>query len=527
VHGTHTQVDPRLREMVRTECEGRLCVRGNGLPYKNRKFVVVRGFGPEHNLGVYHNNICTIERALTERYFLCEEEPGQFRPALKVAPSTFKKLDFEDFRSTVMQKMPKNMPRLSRQQVVDRYAGTSKHKMYLAALGSLSQKPLGPKDSKLSTFVKKEKQDVNKAPRVINPRTTRYNLELGRYLKATEKKFFKSINKAFGAHTPHTVIKGLNAAKSAEVLHAKWRRFKRPVGVGLDAKKFDLHVSSEALEYEHTFYTTLFPGSKRLKTLLEAQLNNRGVAYVEDGMVKFSMRGTRCSGDLNTSLGNCLLMCSMVWCYAKHRGVDVELANNGDDCMVFMEEESLEQFMRGLSTWFRGKGFAMTVEAPVREFEQVEFCQTHPVELANGWRMMRNHSAVIRKDPMCLIDMPNQHCYETWLGAVGECGLKQAGDCPVQGAFYEAFVRNGVKAGARYIQHVMKNTSVFTKMNELEIGETISAKARVSYYYAFGVLPDEQLEMERYYKSATVDPLNTTCIPREALVLEPGIKILD
>jgi hypothetical protein len=239
------------------------------------------------------------------------------------------------------------------------------------------------------------------------------------------------------------------------------------------------------------------------------------------------MRGTRCSGDLNTSLGNCLLMCSMVWCHAKHRGVDIELANNGDDCVVFMEEDDLEQYMRGLPDWFRQKGFAMTVEAPVYEFEQVEFCQTHPVELSTGWRMMRNHKAVLRKDPMCLIDVPTQQCYNKWLGAVGECGLKLAGDCPVQGAFYGAFARNGTAAGKKMTQHIMKNTSMFTNLNKLDIGNEISAKARVSYYYAFGVTPDEQLEMERYFDTAVVGPLEQTRIPRDALVLEPGIKILD
>jgi hypothetical protein len=527
VHGSHTQVSPHLREMVRTECEGRLCVRGNGLPPKNRKFVVATGFGPEHNLGVYNNNISTIERALTERYFLCEEEPGHFRPALKVAPTTFKKLDFLAFHKQILSTMPTNMPRLSRQQVVDRYAGTSKYKLYLAALGSLAQKPLNKNDSRLSTFVKKEKQDVNKAPRVINPRSTRFNLILGTFLKATEKKYFRSINKAFGSHTPHTVIKGLNSARSAEVLLSKWRRFKKPVAVGLDAKKFDLHVTLEALEYEHTFYTSLFPGSKELHDLLRQQLNNRGVAYVEDGMIKFSMRGTRCSGDLNTSLGNCLLMCSMVWCHSRCQGVDIELANNGDDCVVFMEEEDLEQYMCGLPAWFRQKGFAMTVEAPVYEFEQVEFCQTHPVELSSGWRMMRNHRAVLRKDPMCLIDVPTQACYKKWLGAVGECGVKLAGDCPVQGAFYQAFKRNGLAAGKKMTEYIMKNTSMFTNLNGLVVGDEISAKARVSYYYAFGITPDEQIEMERYFKSAVVGPLEYERIPRDALVLEPGIKILD
>jgi hypothetical protein len=68
---------------------------------------------------------------------------------------------------------------------------------------------------------------------------------------------------------------------------------------------------------------------------------------------------------------------------------------------------------------------------------------------------------------------------------------------------------------------------MFTNLNGLVVGDEISAKARVSYYYAFGITPDEQIEMERYFKSAVVGPLEYERIPRDALVLEPGIKILD
>lgn len=519
VHGTNTETTDCLREQVRRQCQGRLCVHRNGLPAKTRRYVVAAGFSPEHNLGVYNNNTNTIERAFLERYFLCAEGDG-FRPALNVAPDQFERPLFSKFRYAVMDNMPR-LPRLSRRQVVDRYTGT-KRRVYEEALISLQRVSLNANDARLSSFVKFEKQDVGKAPRVINPRKPRYNLCLGQYIKHAEKPFFKAINEAFGARTPLTVIKGVNSDISAGILKQKWDLFDRPVAVGLDATKFDMHVSLEALKYEHSFYKALFPGSEELKQLLNWQLHNSGRAYAGDGMVEFAMRGTRCSGDLNTSLGNCLIMCSLIFVYAKTRGVDVELANNGDDCVVFMEETSLKRFLRGLDDWFRNHGFAMVAEEPVYEFEQVEFCQTHPVELSSGWRMVRNHSAVLRKDPMCLIPIPSNAVYKKWLHAVGICGSIGASGCPVQESLYQMFLRNGSESSAAMQEHVHRGGATFQRIENLKKAY-VTPRSRVSYYYAFGLKPDEQVELERYFDGGEFVEIDMNPIQRDAIVVEPGI----
>ncbi len=503
---------------------GRLCAHRNGMPFKPRVFRLLTGFGPAHNLGVYHNNIDNIERAFVERYFLCQEGSG-FRPALPVFTNYRTHAGFKMFQDVTMFHMPK-LPRLSRQQVVDRYSGR-KRKIYQAALESLARKPLCDQDSRLTSFVKFEKQDTGKAPRVINPRTPRYNLCLGQYLKHAEKPFFKAINKTFGAKTKATVIKGFNADVSAEVLLSKWNLFQSPVAIGLDASKFDMHVSLEVLMYEHAFYTRLFPGSvgRELRHLLSKQLRNTGHAHAVDGRLDFAMRGTRASGDLNTSLGNCIIMCSHVWAYARERGITLELANNGDDCVVIMDSKDESRFMTGLSEWFRDCGFAMTVETPVYEFEQLEFCQTRPVRLSRGWRMVRNHDAVLKKDPMCLVPVTKSG-YRKWLACVGECGGYLAEGVPVQQQFYAAMYRNGSDYSEGFKQHVYKNTSMFERLHGLGCGNTITAEARVSYYYAFGVLPDEQVEIEKYFDSATVSDVDEVAIARDALQLEPGLNNL-
>lgn len=521
MHGSNTTTSQGLRDLRQRVCRGQLCVRKNGRSGKTRQFIVTTGFSPDHNLGVYNNNVDTIERAFTERYFLCKDGEG-FRPAFEVGPSSYKAPELSEFRDLVMNGMP-NLPVLSRTQVVQMYRG-GKRRVYEAALVSLCQEPVCEKDARLTSFAKFEKQDVGKAPRGINPRAARYNLELGKFLKHSEHHYFSAINKAFGGHTRATVIKGFNADVSAEILHEKWSRFQKPIAIGLDATKFDMHVSQQALKYEHSFYHALFPGSKELRRLLRWQLVNKGTAYCADGRVDFEMIGTRSSGDLNTSLGNCIIMCALVWAYARELGLDVELANNGDDCVVFLEQRDVEKFMDGIPTWFRRKGFAMTVEEPVSEFEQIEFCQTHPVELSTGWRMVRNLSAVLRKDPMCLIPVPNVNVYRKWLDAVGTCGGTLSAGVPVHGDLYAVYRKHGIPAG-KLIDEVYRNRSQLQLGVGLKEGAVISARARVSYYYAFGVLPDTQVAYERWLRRTKLDLRLDAPIEREALVLQPGFNV--
>ncbi len=419
--------------------------------------------------------------------------------------------------------MPR-LPVLSSHQVVAAYRG-KKRAVYQAAHESLCKDPFRVEDSYLSMFTKFEKQNLDKAPRGINPRSPRFNLRLGRYLKHAEHHYFKAINKAWGARTPATVIKGVNADRSAELLRHKWDRFDDPVAIGLDAEKFDMHVSVWALKYEHSFYTDLFPGSKELRNMLKMQLRNRGSARCDDGVVRFSMEGTRASGDLNTSLGNCILMCAMVWVYCEVRGVNAELANNGDDCVVFMERADLQRFTEGLDDWFKKRGFSMKVEEPVYEFEQLEFCQTHPVQLGTGWRMVRNYSACLLKDPICLMSIPNAKVLRKWMWAVGECGGVLAAGVPVLSAFYGAFQRNGIKCSTGMQEEVYRGRSQLQLAKGLTSGE-ITPTARVSFYYAFGLLPEEQIAMEQFYDTATIDDLTVHTVERSAVVISPGLNFL-
>jgi len=210
---------------------------------------------------------------------------------------------------------------------------------------------------------------------------------------------------------------------------------------------------------------------------------------------------------------------------AKERGVELELANNGDDCVVFMEARDEVRFKAGLSKWFVSKGFAMTVEPTVDELERVEFCQSKPVQLSTGWRMVRNLTACMNKDPMCLLSVPNDKVYRKWLAAIGMCGSQLASGVPVLSEFYDVFSRSGTTCSEGMLKEVFKNRSQLHLAQGLSNG-TVDARSRVSFYYAFGVLPDHQLQMERFYHQITIGQLDTTVIDRQWLTLSPGFNIV-
>jgi len=521
---THTVPAERLEFINKRRVGGapathRLTIHRDGQPTKDRTYHVVSRMGPNHDLGVFNNNVSAVERALLERYFLCNVD-GTFLPPIPVVKGAFDTAELRGIRAHVVRYVRLYATVLDLGQVVARYTG-AKRRIYASALKSLCRKAICRKDAELRPFTKFEKQSLLKACRIINPRSPRYNLMLGKYLKHTEKLFYAGLNEAWESVTDHTVVKGLNVVESAGVIRAKWDRFKNPVALGLDATKFDMHVSREALAYEHSFYTGVFP-QRELRKLLAWQLNNRGVAYCPDGRVKFAMPGTRSSGDLNTSLGNCIIMCSAMLALVRGLGVEAELCNNGDDCVLIFESEHLGKIQAAVEPHFSKLGFRMQAETPVYEFEQLEFCQSRPVWNGRSWTMVRNLLACLKKDPMCLVPIQNDKVWRKWLGAVGQCGAALVPGLPVLQSFYRAFERAGVTSGDKFIQHVFKNTSMVERSTNLSQGDReILPAARASFCTAFGVTADMQLALEHYYDNMTIGGVSEVMFGKGMVEVQP------
>jgi hypothetical protein len=326
-------------------------------------------------------------------------------------------------------------------------------------------------------------------------------------------------------------------------MYQKWTRFRDPVAFGLDAKRFDQHCSIAALMYEHAIYNGIF-GSSLLRMLLSWQLVNRGKGVMADGKVSYEVKGRRMSGDMNTGIGNCILMCALVLSYMKENKISAEFVNNGDDGVVICERADLAKF-DGLFSYVKDRGFYLELEKPVDILERVVFCQTQPVFDGTSWIMVRQPKTAIAKDLVVAHPVRDKREWGELLRANGLGGLALTGGIPVFQSFYKCLVGNvsaraqnnhsktmhsqtnqtRVGPRSRTAKPITSNASGGGDRSDSEkhwhniLGNSgrdymtegmtrterqIHPDARVSFYYAFGILPDTQREIETIFDNAVI-----------------------
>ncbi len=468
---------------------------------RERRFYQIGGMAMPINYTVHHSSIVNLSRALLTRVFYVKDSSSEsgYAPTPRPCEGAYKRLN--SFKDRLCSYLPSTTP-IPRLEFPNLYEGRRKT-VYAQAAESLQLRSVTRKDARIKAFVKAEKiclkGKVDPDPRVIQPRDPRYNVEVGRYLKPVEKNLYQAVARIF--HEP-TIFKGFNAADSGRIMKAKWDKYRKPVAIGLDASRFDQHVSREALEWEHSIYLHMFRGAPELARLLEWQIANKGVGYCKDGRLSYEVDGCRMSGDMNTALGNCLIMCALVHTYCSERLPKFSLANNGDDCVLIFERQ-YEDRLCDLPKWFTEMGFTMKVEPPVYEFEQIEFCQTHPVYDGSNYIMVRNFPNSLSKDAISIKPLDSKRYYCGWMKSVGDSGISLTGGMPVLQSYYRAFQRAGRGArtigldsvhetGLRAFAHGMDRTD-----------SPITPEARFSFYLAFKVTPEEQMCLEEYYDSFT------------------------
>jgi hypothetical protein len=376
--------------------------------------------------------------------------------------------------------------------------------VYEQALRSLYDNHVERKDAHLKTFVKAEKLNLSRKPdadpRVIQPRSPRYNLEVGCYIKSCEHMIYNAIDKMWGRST---VMKGKNADQRGRAMKATWDEFVHPVAVSVDASRFDQHVSRALLVLEHSVYRTLFR-DQHLSELLRWQLRNIGHVYATDGKITYKVDGSRMSGDMNTSLGNVMLMCLMMHSYARTKDFKIALINDGDDCVLVMERENVGQ-LADLTPWFERLGMVMVVDPHVSVLEHISFCQTRAINVGGGvYRMVRDPRECLNKDLVSVKNINSKADLDFYRRAIGMCGLSLAGDLPVYTSFYTSLIRGTTERNFRNWKGKMRAIELETGMQYLALGMAVkhsepSSDSRVSFYEAFGILPDVQESLEESY----------------------------
>lgn len=474
-----------------------------------KNYNIYTGICSDVRFGAHSNTLQNVQRAVAERVLFVPDGNGGLknppRPQSKGYLDNLMLPFYKQLQKRVSNDSSFPIPPLSDQAFVACYSGVKK-KRYEDACNSLLCQSANQRDAKIKSFVKVEKinfsSKVDPAPRIIQPRTFRYSAALGKIIKHLEKPLFKLIADIYGGPT---VLKGMDCIGQAKSLQDMWNSFTHPVAVGLDASRFDQHCSYEMLQWEHTIWPLLTTSKKEVVKLLSWQLLNEGVAYVDDGKVKYKTRGCRMSGDMNTSSGNCLIMCAMVYCFCLKYGVTkFRLANNGDDCVLIVEEKDLNKVVSNVDGFFTGCGYTMKVEKPVYIFEQISFCQTQPVFDGKQYRMCRDPRIAMAKDLCCLLNITdNWKTHALWLNAMSHGGQALTSGLPCWQKFYSMFPRSSVQANQNETTLNQFESSGMYRMipkYDTEYSEPTS-ESRYSFWLAFGILPDHQILLEERFSA--------------------------
>jgi len=503
------RINTVVDKLVVTEWDGRI---------KERKWRQCVGVAPQHELGVYNNSLRSCYRALSERFFNVEID-GEFEPPLVPAAGSYDSKYLKQFNRLISNVVLHHSRvndffcnqneggfiKQTMQQVVDSYKGAKK-KIYQRAMLSLISDPINEKDFVVKFFVKFEKQNLVKAPRGIFPMSARYNLLLACYLKHLEHHIYRAIGVIMKGPT---VMKGFNAQQTAEHLKAHWDSFNNPCAISIDAKKFDMHVSLEALNYEFSLYKKIYHNDRFLTFLLSKQLNPRGYSLSPDGMIHFSRSGGRLSGVINTALGNCFISVAQAYALGKQLRVKIRVVNNGDDTVIFCEKRDMVKIVDAIPQFYAGLGFRMSIDGITSVFEQIVFCQSQPVQTPLGWRMCRNPTTCFIKDSMCISQIHNSKMMRKWFTAVGQGGMALFGDMPILSSFYKMYDCKE-KIDETDMQRLYKNTSFFAMSHNLSIGSNVDLSTRQSFERAFGISSVKQLAIEKYLGDFQVSDIELT-----------------
>lgn len=337
----------------------------------------------------------------------------------------------------------------------------------------------------VSMFVKPDKYPEavirEKAPRAIQYRSPMYNLLIGRYLHVYEHALMSKLD---GKSQTPFLAKGYNNQQRATILLEKVACFSNPQFICLDHSKFDSSISPELLKIEHLVYWKQFK-SKWLRRLLRYQINNKG--FTKSG-IRYTVRGTRMSGDYNTGLGNSLInyLCLRSW--IDQTGLPGEIFLDGDDSIVIVEKGTVLD-----ETHFQRWGFTTKI-GRTSDICEVEFCQSRllpsgPVMARNPFRAL-SHLAVSVK----------RYAPKTWpriQQARGMCEALGSRGVPILYAYGKALM-NGTKP--LFPSEDVEKWEIAKTTTPMEITDEM----RLEYYRAWGIEPYMQELIEESFSDPSL-----------------------
>jgi hypothetical protein len=259
--------------------------------------------------------------------------------------------------------------------------------VYLPAWESLRRHGIGERDSDIMMFLKAEKWPLEvgaklKPARAIQFRGPRYNIVLGRYLLPFEEALWSTLQEGLlfrdKIHVYST--KGLDPRGRATLVQSLWNKHPSAKALCIDHSRFDAHLSEPLLSEEHQVYKIMAGGGDRLlKMLLNWQCSTKGTS--KHGLRYYS-KGGRCSGDVNTALGNTIIS-ALVVLFAASDLFELSILVEGDDGVIFGPADEVDKLRLVLSAKALTLGFELKI-SEARTLVEVDYCSGRVLETCTG-----------------------------------------------------------------------------------------------------------------------------------------------
>lgn len=381
---------------------------------------------------------------------------------------------------------------------IEKYSGRKK-RVYLEAQESLKLVPLTSKDYSVKSFVKAEKiTDPTRDPRTIQARGPRYGVALGNYLKPLEHLLYNvqgSRNLRRVLPRGRLIAKGLDMVQRANLIVERIAEF--GCVLGIDASRFDAHVTTAMLSVEHSIYLRAYRGDKQLERMLQAQLVNRGIT---GSGIRYKCPGGRMSGDMNTALGNCMIVIVTMAVAMQRLGLPPSqwsLLCDGDDTLVFIKPHQLEYVRQGLVDIWAESGQSIKIECVAYEPEEVRFCQGSPVCTSSGWKMVSDPVRVLSRSLVSADHFQHDKACAPLMRSIGLCEAVLNSGVPVLQAWAHQILINAGEGPARGVDNLGRAYQAGRLLErDHALHCPVTTGARLSFAKAFGIEPWEQQLLE-------------------------------
>lgn len=346
----------------------------------------------------------------------------------------------------------------------------------------------------------------SKSGRLIQYRPSTYTYELARFLRPLEHQLFK---RKFGKTVPKRerwFAKGMTSHEVAENLLHKWSLFADPVALLLDHSKFDAHLNEFMRKWIEWAYYNACGRVSKLVALLKRQRKNTGRTTA--GRILYEVLGTMMSGEYNTSLGDCTVNHALI-VYFLHVvcGIPIDefdVLVNGDDSVAVFGRR-WRQVVASKLGWFAEAGMKTKSEWAFVP-EEMEFCQTRPIEVAPGkWRMARRPERVISRSCYTDKQLSGEKAWRTLIGAVGTGELACNQGVPIVEAFARLLIRTARGRGSKRLlaQYLARRGDEIVEDHHAPV----QSVARASFEAAYGFTPSQQRSWENYFDTLPELPL--------------------